>query len=163
MNKICPNCFKAYEGRWACDCHECGSATKQGKLDAMYMDIATRISQMSTAERRKVGAVAVKDGNILAFGWNGMPSGFDNCCEKDGETKDEVIHAEINLFAKLAASTGNSRDATLYLTLSPCYGCCKLIIQSGIKRVVYSEVYRIAEPIEFLKDAGVEVFFLPKT
>lgn len=136
---------------------------KQVKLDNMYMDICERIAQMSYAVRRKVGAIAVKDENILAFGWNGTPSGFDNCCEDENNvSKDDVIHAEINLFSKLASTTGNSKGATIYLTLSPCNTCSKLIIQAGIKRVVFGETYRISEPIEMLKKAGIEVVKLPR-
>lgn len=132
-------------------------------LDNMYMDICERIAQMSHATRRKVGALLEKDNNILAFGWNGMPTGFENGCENcNGDSNDEVIHAEVNVFAKLASSTGNSKDSTLYLTLSPCQECSKLIIQSGVKRVVFREVYRIAEPIEFLRKAGVDVRQLPR-
>lgn len=131
---------------------------KQDKLDNLYMDIALRVSKMSHATRRQVGAVLVKDDNIIAFGWNGMPAGFDNCCEDaDGNTKPETIHAEINLFAKLACSTGNAEGATMYLTLSPCATCSQLIIQSKIKRVVFLETYRISWPIEMLRDAGIEV------
>lgn len=158
----CPRCDTIFDGRCVPECPKCGILAKQQRLDNMYMDIAIRISEMSVAQRRKVGAVAVKDGNILAYGWNGMPTGFNNICEENGVTKEEVIHAEVNLFSKLASTTGNSKGATLYLTLSPCYSCCKLIIQSGIKRVVYSEVYRIAEPIELLKTAGIAVHHLPR-
>lgn len=130
---------------------------KNLKYDHLYMDIAIRVSEMSYAVRNKVGAVIVKDGNIISFGWNGTPSGFPNCCEYGDITKSEVIHAESNALIKLAKSTGNADGATLYLTLSPCYDCCKLIIQSGIKRVVYRDVYRVTEPIEFLKEAGILV------
>lgn len=136
--------------------------SKQDRLDNLYMDIALRVSQMSHAQRRKVGAVIVKDDNILSFGWNGMPTGFNNQCEIDDTSDPKVIHAEVNAFAKLAKSTGNSSGATLYITLSPCWDCCKLIIQAGIKRVVYSEEYRISEPIGFLREAGLQVDHLPR-
>ena len=127
-------------------------------MDCLYIDIADRISQMSKAKRKKVGAVLVKDNNIISFGWNGMPSGFDNCCENElDETKPEVIHAEFNIIAKLARSLGSSDGATLYLTLSPCFECSKLIIQSRIVRVVYKEEYRDVRPLEFLKTAGISV------
>jgi dCMP deaminase len=134
--------------------------TKQEKMDRLYMDIAIRVSEMSFATRRKVGAVAVKENNILSFGWNGMPSGFNNCCEIDDTSDPKVIHAEMNLFAKLARTTGNAKDATLYMTDSPCWDCCKMIIQSGISRVVYKNEYRITEPIEFLREAGIQVLQL---
>lgn len=160
---ICPKCKTEHEGRLVCECPECGIGTKRLKMDTMYLDIVHRISLMSHAVRRKVAAILVKDGNILGFGWNGMPSGEDNCCElPDGSTDPRVIHAEMNLFAKLLTSNGNTEGATMYLTLSPCYDCSKLIIQCKIKRVVFSEVYRVSEPIEFLKAAGVEVHYLVK-
>jgi dCMP deaminase len=131
--------------------------TKAARMDALYLDIAERVSQMSFAKRRKVGAVVVKDNNILSFGWNGMPSGFNNICEVDDTSDPRVIHAEINAFAKLSRSTGHSEGATLYLTLSPCYDCAKMIIQSGIKRVVFRDLYRVADAIPFLEEAGVIV------
>lgn len=135
---------------------------KQDKLDNLYMDIAIRVSEMSHAQRRKVGAVLVKDNNILGFGWNGMPTGFNNQCEIDDVSDPKVIHAEENVFAKLARSTGNGTDSTLYLTLSPCYGCSKMIIQVGVKRVVYLEEYRISDAIGFLREAGIQVDKLTK-
>lgn len=134
------------------------TSPKQHRMDCFYMDVAIRASELSHAVRSKVGSVMVVDHNISAFGWNGTPTGFDNCCETaDNVTKDEVIHAEMNVFAKLARSTGNAFGGTLYITLSPCNECCKLIIQAGIKRVVYLNEYRNTEPIQFLKDAGIEV------
>lgn len=131
--------------------------TKQARLDSLYMDIAFRVSEMSFAKRRKVGAVIVKDNNILSFGWNGMPSGFNNLCEIDESTNPEVIHAEMNAFAKLARTTGNAAGATLYITDSPCWDCCKIIIQAGIERLVYFKLYRITEPLGFLEKAGIVV------
>ena len=121
------------------------------KLDTVFINIAKETSTLSHCVRSKVGAVLVKDGNIISFGYNGTPSGMDNACEKDGVTLAHVIHAECNAILK-AAKTGNSVDSsTLYLTLSPCLDCSKLILQSGIKRVVYLNEYRNTEGINFLK------------
>ena len=123
---------------------------KQQKLDKVFINIAKEIGTLSHCTRSKVGAVLVKDGNVISFGYNGTPAGMDNGCEKNNVTKDEVIHAEMNAILK-AAKSGNAVDgSTLYLSLSPCQNCCKLIIQSGIKRVVYLEGYRDLKPIEFL-------------
>lgn len=129
----------------------------QHDMDIMYLDIASRIALMSKAQRKKVGAVLVKDNNIVSFGWNGMPTGFDNCCEEHDITKPEVIHAEFNVISKIARSNMSSNESTLYLTLSPCFECSKLIIQSNIIRIVYREKYRDDRPIEFLKKAGILV------
>ena len=123
---------------------------KQQKLDKTFINIAKEIGSLSYCTRSKVGAVLVKDGNVISFGYNGTPAGMDNGCEENNVTKDEVIHAEMNAILK-AAKSGNAVDgSTLYLSLSPCQNCCKLIIQSGIKRVVYLEGYRDLKPIEFL-------------
>jgi dCMP deaminase len=123
---------------------------KQQKLDKTFINIAKEIGALSHCTRSKVGAVLVKDGNVISFGYNGTPAGMDNGCEENNVTKDEVIHAEMNAILK-AAKSGNAVDgSTLYLSLSPCQNCCKLIIQSGIKRVVYLEGYRDLKPIEFL-------------
>ena len=123
---------------------------KQLKLDEVFINIAKEIGSLSHCTRSKVGAVLVKDGNVISFGYNGTPAGMDNGCEENNVTKDEVIHAEMNAILK-AAKSGNAVDgSTLYLSLSPCQNCCKLIIQSGIKRVVYLEGYRDLKPIEFL-------------
>jgi len=123
---------------------------KQQKLDKTFINIAKEIGTLSYCTRSKVGAVLVKDGNVISFGYNGTPAGMDNGCEENDVTKDEVIHAEMNAILK-AAKSGNAVDgSTLYLSLSPCQNCCKLIIQSGIKRVVYLEGYRDLKPIEFL-------------
>ena len=115
------------------------------------MNIAKEVSTLSHCVRFKVGAVLVKDGNIISMGYNGTPAGLDNCCEKDNVTLPHVIHGEVNAILK-AAKTGISVDGgTLYLTLSPCLDCSKLILQSGIKRVVYLIAYRNLEGIDFLK------------
>lgn len=124
---------------------------KLHKLDTVYLNIAKEISTLSHCERSKVGALIVKDNNIISFGYNGTPAGMDNCCERHGVTVAEVIHAEMNAILK-AAKTGYSVDgASLYLTLSPCVDCAKLILQSGIKRVVYIDQYRKTDGIDFLK------------
>lgn len=134
----------------------------QRKMDELYMDIAYRISEMSYAERKKVGAIIVKDGNIIAFGWNGTPHGFDNACEitsHDGSliTKDEIIHAEQNALAKAAKGVIPVDGSTIYVTLSPCWYCSGSIIQSGVSRVVYHEEYRKPESINFMLKAGVKI------
>jgi dCMP deaminase len=124
---------------------------KQQKLDSVYMNVAKEIASLSHCVRSKVGALLVKDGNVISFGYNGTPSGMDNCCERDNVTLPHVIHAEVNAVLK-AAKTGTSVDgATLYLTLSPCLDCSKLILQAGVKRVVYLETYRNLDGPEFLK------------
>ena len=121
------------------------------KLDKVFINIAKETSTLSHCVRSKVGAVLVKDGNIISFGYNGTPSGMDNSCEEDNVTFPHVIHAECNAILK-AAKTGNSVDgSTLYLTLSPCLDCSKLILQSAIKRVVYLNKYRNTQGIDFLK------------
>lgn len=125
--------------------------SNMNKLDTVFINIAKETSTLSHCVRSKVGAVLVKDGNIISFGYNGTPSGMDNTCEKDGVTLPHVIHGEVNAILK-AAKTGNSVDgSTLYLTLSPCLDCSKLILQSGIKRVVYLNEYRNPDGINFLK------------
>ena len=121
------------------------------KLDKVFINIAKETSTLSHCVRSKVGAVLVKDGNIISFGYNGTPSGMDNSCEENDTTLPYVIHAEINVILK-AAKTGNSVDgSTLYLTLSPCIDCSKVILQSGIKRVVYLTEYRNLDGVNFLK------------
>lgn len=121
------------------------------KLDKVFINIAKETSTLSHCVRSKVGAVLVKSGNIISFGYNGTPAGMDNCCENDNVTLPHVIHAEVNAILK-AAKTGNSVDgSTLYLTLSPCLDCSKLILQSGIKKVVYLTNYRNLEGVDFLK------------
>jgi len=131
----------------------------QRKLDEAYMHCARAIAALSYAERKKVGAIVVTDGHIIAEGCNGTYSGADNQCETDDGlvTKPEVLHAESNAIAKIAKSTNSSQDATLYVTCSPCYECSKMIIQAGIKRVVYDEEYRLAEGLALLRKAGIVV------
>ncbi len=132
---------------------------KEIKMHRFYMDIAKRTSELSYANRNKVGAVLVKDNNILAFSWNGTPRGFNNNCEdENGKTLLEVCHAECNIFSKMSKSNESSKGSTLYVTLSPCYDCSKMIIQSEVKKVIYLEEYRIKEAIDFLKKAGIEVY-----
>lgn len=131
---------------------------KQLKYDSLYMNIANSFAEMSFAERKKVGAIAVKNGNIIGHGWNGMPSGWTNECEIDNVTKPQVLHAEMNLISKLAKGTESSEGATVYVTLSPCIECAKLMLQAGIKRVVYQEKYRDDTGIKFLSLSGVEVY-----
>lgn len=118
-------------------------------------------AKLSHCERKQVGALIVKDRMIISDGYNGTPTGFDNCCEdEEGLTKWMVLHAEANAILKVAASTQSCQDATLYVTLSPCRECSKLILQSGIKRVVYAVTYKDVSGIEFLKQSGVEVLHL---
>jgi dCMP deaminase len=155
--------------------------TKEQKYNDLYMGIAEKISQMSYAKRLQVGCVIVKDDNIISFGWNGMPSGWNNECETkvyfiepelensyvfphEDEvskyrlvTKPEVLHAESNAIAKLSKSKESSESATLYCTHAPCIECSKLIFQSGIKKVFYREAYRSSEGTNFLEKSGVKV------
>jgi dCMP deaminase len=131
---------------------------KQLKYDRAYLRLAASWAILSHCNRKKVGAIIVKDGMIISDGYNGTPSGFDNCCENEqGETHWYVLHAEANAILKVAKSTNNCLGATLYLTLSPCKDCSKLVIQSGITRVVYQHGYKDPEGINFLKSAGVLV------
>ena len=120
--------------------------------DLFYMRIAEIVSEQSKCSRAKVGAILVKDGNVIAIGYNGTPTGFCNDCEQDDNTLPEVLHAESNAIAKCARSTSSADKATLYTTLSPCFECCKLIIQAGISRVVYKELYRDYQRCEYLLD-----------
>lgn len=124
---------------------------KKKKLDKVYLNIAKEISSLSYCKRSKVGAVIVKDDNIISFGYNGTPAGVDNCCEREDVTVAEVIHAEMNAILKAAKSGYSVDNSTLYLTLSPCVDCAKLILQSGIKRVLYLEAYRKTDGVDFLK------------
>ena len=128
------------------------------------MDIATRWGQMSHARRKQVGCIIVKDGRIISDGYNGTPHGFDNECELHTrfgwETKPEVLHAESNAITKLAKSTQSSEGATMYITLSPCFNCAKLIVQSGISRVVYLEEYTETSGIELLSKANIDCSIL---
>ncbi len=135
--------------------------TKQHHLDLRYLRMARIWSENSYCQRRKVGALVVKNKMIISDGYNGTPSGFENVCEtEDNVTKPYVLHAEANAITKLARSENNSDGATLYVTASPCIECAKLIIQAGIKRVVYGEKYRLEDGINLLKRAGIDVIYL---
>lgn len=134
---------------------------KQKKIDYRYIRMARIWAENSYCKRRQVGALLVKDKTIISDGYNGTPSGFPNVCEDDNDTTfPYVLHAEANAIAKVAQSNNSSDGATLYVTASPCIECAKLIIQAGIKRVVYSEKYRLTDGIDLLKRAGVKVEFL---
>lgn len=136
---------------------------KQHELDTRYIRMAHIWAENSYCQRRKVGALIVKDKMIISDGYNGTPSGFENICEdEDGLTKPYVLHAEANAITKIARSNNNSDGATLYVTASPCIECAKLIIQAGIKRVVYSEKYRLTDGIDLLERAGIETIYLSK-
>jgi len=135
---------------------------KLNKYDKAYLRIATEWGLLSYCQRKKVGAIIVKDRMIISDGYNGTPSGFENCCEdEDGLTRWDVLHAEANAILKVARSTQSCEGATLYITLSPCKECSKLIHQSGIKRVVYHNGYRDDSGIQFLIKAGIEVEHIP--
>ena len=135
---------------------------KQEILDKRYMRMANIWAENSYCQRRKVGALIVKDKMIISDGYNGTPSGFENVCEDEhNTTKPYVLHAEANAITKIARSNNSSNGATLYVTASPCIECSKLIIQAGIKRVVYSEKYRLEDGIDLLKRAGIEVIYIP--
>ncbi len=137
---------------------EDNNSTKKHQFDVRYMRMAQVWAENSYCERRKVGALIVKDKMIISDGYNGTPSGFENVCEDDNnKTKPYVLHAEANAITKVARSSNSSEGATLYVTSSPCIECAKLIIQSGINRVVYAEEYRTLEGVELLERAGVEV------
>ena len=128
------------------------------KFDKPYLEMAEVWAQNSYCKRRKVGALLVKDRTIISDGYNGTPSGFENICEdENGVTKPYVLHAEANAITKVAKSGNSSEGATLYVTASPCAECAKLIIQAGIKRVVYSEDYRLDDGLQLLRRAGIEV------
>ena len=127
------------------------------KFDHSYLEMADVWARNSYCKRRKVGALLVKDRMIISDGYNGTPSGFENICEEDGVTKPYVLHAEANAITKVAKSGNSSEGATLYVTASPCLECSKLIIQAGIKRVVYRDEYRLTDGIDLLRRAGIEV------
>ena len=134
---------------------------KQQDLDLRYLRMARIWAENSYCKRRQVGALVVKDKMIISDGYNGTPSGFENICEDDNNvTKPYVLHAEANAITKLARSENNSDGATLYVTASPCIECSKLIIQAGIRRVVYAEKYRLEDGIDLLRHAGIEVLYL---
>lgn len=131
---------------------------KQKELDCRYLRMARIWSENSYCQRRRVGALIVKDKRIISDGYNGTPSGFENVCEdEDHLTKPYVLHAEANAITKIARSNNNSDGSTLYVTDSPCVECSKLIIQAGIRRVVYAREYRLTDGIELLRRAGIEV------
>ena len=139
---------------------------KQHKFDLRYLQMAriwaqNSYCQRSYCQRRQVGALVVKDGMIISDGYNGTPSGFENVCEDENNvTKPYVLHAEANAITKLARSSNNSDGSTIYITASPCIECAKLIIQAGIKRVVYGEQYRLTDGIDLLKRAGIETIYI---
>lgn len=131
---------------------------KQLRYDTAYLKMAVEWGKLSHCTRKKVGALIVKDNAIISDGYNGTPSGFDNCCEdENGSTQWYVLHAEANAILKVAKSTNNCVGATLYLTLSPCKDCSKLIIQAGITRLVYMHNYKDTTGVDFLRKAGVQV------
>ncbi|MBQ0073217.1 MAG: dCMP deaminase family protein [Prevotella sp.] len=135
--------------------------SKQQLLDRRYLRMARIWAENSYCKRRQVGALVVKDHMIISDGYNGTPCGFENNCEDENNVSlPYVLHAEANAITKLARSNNNSDGATLYVTAAPCIECAKLIIQAGIKRVIYAEEYRLAEGLELLKKAGVETQFL---
>ena len=135
---------------------------KQRRYDQAYLKMASEWSKLSHCKRKQVGALIVKDKMIISDGYNGTPTGFDNCCEdEDGSTKWHVLHAEANVILKVASSTQACQEATLYITLSPCKECSKLIHQSGIRRVVYANAYKDTSGIDFLKKANIEILYLP--
>ena len=133
---------------------------KQYKLDLRYLKMAQIWAENSYCKRRQVGALVVKDQMIISDGYNGTPSGFENVCEENDVTLPYVLHAEANAITKLARSSNNSDGATLYVTDSPCIECSKLIIQAGIKRVVYSREYRLNDGIRLLQQAGINVEYI---
>lgn len=134
---------------------------KQERYDIAYLRMAREWAELSHCKRRKVGALIVKDRMIISDGYNGTPSGFENFCEDDaGYTKWYVLHAEANAILKVAGSTHSCKGATLYITMSPCKDCSKLVHQAGIKRVVYVEGYKDDSGLRFLEKAGVEVLHL---
>ena len=138
------------------------NSVKQELLDRRYLRMAAIWAENSYCQRRKVGAIIVKESMIISDGYNGTPSGFENVCEDEyGVTKPYVLHAEANAITKVARSNNSSDGATLYITASPCVECSKLIIQAGIRRVVYNELYRITDGIELLRRAGVECVHIP--
>ena len=133
------------------------------KYDVAYLKMALEWAKLSYCKRKQVGALIVKDRTIISDGYNGTPSGFENCCEdENNQTKWYVLHAEANAILKISRSTQSCEGATLYLTLSPCKECSKLIFQSRIKRVVYIQDYSDNEGLAFLKDAGVEILKISK-
>ena len=134
---------------------------KQFELDLRYLRMARIWAENSYCKRRQVGALVVKNKMVISDGYNGTPSGFENVCEDENNvTKTYVLHAEANAITKIANSSNSSEGATMYVTASPCIECAKLIIQSGIRRVVYSEKYRLEDGIDLLKRAGIETIYI---
>ena len=134
---------------------------KQLLLDKRYIRMAQIWAENSYCNRRKVGALIVKNKMIISDGYNGTPAGFENICEdENGLTKPYVLHAEANAITKIACSNNSSKDATMYVTTSPCIECAKLIIQAGIKRVIYSEKYRLEDGLDLLRRANIEVVYI---
>ena len=137
--------------------------TKQEKYDKAYLKMALEWAKLSHCKRKQVGALIVKNRMIISDGYNGTPSGFENCCENEGgKTQWYVLHAEANAILKTASSTHDCGGATLYLTMSPCKECSKLVHQAGIKRLVFINKYKDAAGIDFLKEAGVDVLEFDK-
>lgn len=135
---------------------------KQELLDRRYLRMARIWAENSYCERRKVGAILVKDKMIISDGYNGTPSGFENVCEDaDGNTKPYVLHAEANAITKVARSGNSSEGSTLYITASPCLECAKLVIQAGIRRVVYIDMYRLSDGVDLMERAGIECVHIP--
>ena len=131
---------------------------KQHRYDSAYLKMAREWAKLSHCSRKQVGALIVKDGMIISDGYNGTPTGYDNCCEDDeGKTRWYVLHAEANALTKIAKSNHNANGATLYITLSPCKECSKLILQAGIKRVVYLNAYKDDSGLKFLEQSGIEL------
>ena len=131
---------------------------KQNKIDSLYLRIASVWSENSHCNRSKVGCLIVKDRQIISDGYNGTPSGFPNECEDcNNNTLPTVLHAEANAITKIAKSANSAEGSTLYVTLSPCFDCAKLIIQAGIKRIVYSEEYRKTDSFKLFEEAGIEI------
>jgi dCMP deaminase len=131
------------------------------RLDKVYLRMAKEWSENSYCKRSKVGCLVVKNKTIISDGYNGTPTGFPNECEDcDNKTLPLVLHAEANAITKLSQNTVTSQGSTMYITLSPCYECAKLIIQSGIKRIVFSEFYRITDSLELLTQAGIEIVYI---
>lgn len=136
---------------------------KEREFDLRYLRMAKIWSENSYCVRRKVGAILVKDKMIISDGYNGTPSGFPNICEDaDNRTLPYVLHAEANAITKVAKSNNSSEGSTLYITDSPCIECAKLIIQAGIKRVVYSKLYRVMDGVELMKTAGIKTEYIPE-
>jgi len=134
------------------------SQDKQNKVDRLYLKMAKVWAENSHCKRSQVGCLIVSNRQIISDGYNGTPSGFPNNCEDcDNNTLPTVLHAEANAITKIAKSTNSAEGSTLYVTLSPCFDCAKIIIQAGIKRIVYSEVYRKTDSFKLFEEAGIEI------